>query len=141
MTFRGSFEHTIDDRGRVAIPAKYRSEFKNNVAVVTPAVEGCLRIFPEATYDELSRETAATPATILAGRRSRRLFHGLSWDVELDRQGRILIPARLRQMAGLNGAVIVAGNLECLEIWSPDLWEREVEAAREALSADQRSEE
>jgi MraZ protein len=133
MPFRGSFEHTLDDRGRVAIPAKYRDQFPNNMAVVTPSPEGCLRVFPEGAFQKMSEEFASTPATTVEGRRLRRMFDAAAFDAELDRQGRILISARLREHAGLDGAVIVAGNRECLEIWEPGRWEREL-AQAEATS-------
>lgn len=132
MPFRGSFDHTLDDRGRVAIPAKYRAEFPNNLAVITPSAEGCLRVFPEAAYRQLSEEIALMPATTVEGRRRRRAFTAQAFDAELDRQGRILIPARLRELAGLNGAVTVAGNHECLEIWEPGRWQREMEMLEQA---------
>jgi MraZ protein len=129
MPFRGSFEHTLDDRGRVAIPAKYRDQFPNNLAVITPSPEGCLRVFPEVAFQKMSEELASTPATTVEGRRLRRMFDATAFDAELDRQGRILISARLRQHAGLDGTVVVAGNRECLEIWEPGRWERELEQA------------
>src|SRR5207249_12071992 len=69
MPFRGSFEHTLDDRGRIAIPAKYRDQFPNNLAVVTPSPEGCLRVFPEGAFQRMSEEFASTPATAVEGRR------------------------------------------------------------------------
>lgn len=139
MAFRGSFEHTLDDRGRVAIPAKYRAEFPNNTAVITPSPEGCLRVFPEAAFQQMSEEVASVPATTLEGRRARRLFDAQAFDAELDRQGRILIPAPLRQSAGLNGVVVVAGNRECLEIWNPERWRRELEGAEASSSEGQRT--
>jgi MraZ protein len=141
MPFRGSFEHTLDDRGRVAVPAKYRSEFPNNLAVITPAPEGCLRVFPEAAFQQMSEDLASTPATTREGRRLRRLFDARAFDAELDRQGRILIPARLRDAAGLDGAVVVAGNRECLEIWNPQRFERELAEAEAASPEEQRPEE
>src|SRR6202008_937721 len=127
MAFRGSFDHTLDDRGRVAIPAKYRAEFPNNLAVITPSPEGCPRAFPEAAFHEEVAEIASMPATTLEGRRRRRAFSPQAFDAELDRQGRILIPAQLRTMAGLDGNVTIVGNHESLEIWDPGRWQREME--------------
>jgi len=137
MAFRGNFEHTLDDRGRVAIPAKYRTEFPGSIAVITPSPEGCLQVYPEPAFKDMSDEVASQPATTIVGRRSRRLFDAQSFDTELDRQGRILIPARFREMLDLNGTVIIAGNRECLEIWTPEGWEREIEESRATLPAGQ----
>src|SRR4026207_29366 len=58
MAFRGNFDHALDDRGRVAIPAKYRADFPNNTAVITPSPEGCLRVFPEAAFQAMSTQVA-----------------------------------------------------------------------------------
>ena len=85
MQFRGSVEHSLDDRGRVAIPAKWRASFPGNTAVITPAPEGCLQVFPEAEFQRLSEEFASSPATSLLGRRARRLFDAQAFDAELDR--------------------------------------------------------
>lgn len=141
MAFRGSFDYQLDDRGRVAIPAKYRTEFPNNLAVITPSPEGCLRVYPEAAFTDMSEEYGSASATGLAGRRARRAFDANAFDAELDRQGRILIPAKLREQAGLNGAVVILGTRECLEIWDPQALERETEEAERASSAGQRPEE
>ena len=136
MPFRGIFEHTLDDRGRVAIPARYRHEFGAG-AVLTLGDEGCIEVYTPAGFDEMSERVAAEPATTRLGRRWRRRFDAQSFDTELDRQGRILVPAKFREIAGLNGAVVIAGRHECLEIWSPDSWERELQQAMAASSSEQ----
>ncbi len=135
MAFRGTYEHTLDDRGRVAIPARYRHEFPDNRVVITPGVDGCLEVYSEPGFQERSDRVAAEPDTTKLGRRSRRLFDARSFDTELDRQGRILIPATYREMVGLNGAIVIVGRRECLEIWDPVKWEQELETA-ESSSAE-----
>ena len=136
MGFRGNFEHTLDDRGRVAIPAKYRSEFAAG-AVLTPSTDGCLQVYTEADFKKMSDEVASRPATVRVGRQARRLFDAMAFDAELDRQGRILVPSRFREQLGLNGTVVIVGTRECLEIWRPEAWEKELEDSRTALSAGQ----
>ncbi len=128
MAFRGTHEHTVDDRGRVALPARYRHELAEGI-VLTVGPEGCIEIYTTSGFAEMSDLVAAEPSTTLAGRQSRRRFDSQSWDAELDGQGRILIPARFREAAGLQGPVIIAGRRECLEIWSPEGWRRELQAA------------
>ncbi len=135
MAFRGTYEHTVDDRGRVAIPARYRHEFAEGV-VLTHSPEGCLEVYTPDGFDEMSNLVTAEPATHLKGRRLRRGFFARSWDAELDRQGRILIPAQLRETAQLNGAVIVNGRRECLEVWNRDRWEKELEEVQAAYAAE-----
>jgi len=134
MPFRGTYEHTLDDRGRVAIPARYRGEFPGNI-VLTLGGEGCIEVYPEEGFLRMSDQVASEPATSVIGRRSRRLFDAQSFDTELDRQGRILIPARFREVVGLNGAVTIVGRRECLEIWDPRKWEQELSASAEAASS------
>ncbi|MCH7484352.1 MAG: division/cell wall cluster transcriptional repressor MraZ [Chloroflexi bacterium] len=127
MTFLGNYEHTLDDRGRVAIPAKYRADFPGRRAVIIPLPEGCLQVYPEPAFRKMLEDVRSKPLTDLAGRRLRRQFEGQSFEAELDRQGRILIPARSREKIGLNGTVIIVGTGECLEIWTQEGWDKEVE--------------
>jgi len=136
MPFRGPYEHTLDERGRLALPARYRHEFTDGV-VLTLGPEGCIEVYTPAGFHGMSDLVASEPATTLEGRRARRRFDAQSWDTELDRQGRILIPAKFRQWAALEGAVLIAGRRECLEIWNPQRWERELQAAAAGPSTGQ----
>jgi MraZ protein len=125
VRFLGRYEHTLDERGRVALPARYREDFAGG-GIITFLPEGGLALHDRATFIAEAEKVAAIPATSIEGRRSRRAFDSNSQEVELDRQGRILVPPRFRQLAGLNGAVVVVGRHECLEIWDPERWEREI---------------
>jgi MraZ protein len=126
LRFLGTYEHTLDDRGRVALPARYRRDFEDG-GIITYLPEGGLALHDKPTFMVEAAKVAEKPATTIEGRRSRRAFDSNSQEVELDRQGRILVPAVFRQRAGLNGAVVVVGRHECLEIWNPERWERELE--------------
>lgn len=136
MGFKGNFEHTLDDRGRVALPAKYRDQFGSR-AVLTMSPDGCVQVFTAEGFDRMSEDVAKESPKTLAGRRARRLFDGQAFDAELDRQGRILIPAKFRERAHLNGAVVIVGCTEWLEIWEPSAWEAELQAAVAASSSEQ----
>jgi len=138
MTFRGTYEHTMDDRGRVAIPARYRHLFTEG-AVLALGPEGCLEVYTLAGYEAMMSLMTAEPATHLKGRRLRRGFSARSWDAELDRQGRILIPAPLREAAQLNGSVVISGRHECLEIWNPQRWQQELAAVAQAYGPEMES--
>lgn len=138
MAFRGTFEHSVDDRGRVAIPARYRHLFGEGVVLVQ-SPEGCVEIYTPQGYDEMSRLVTAEPATHLKGRRLRRGFFARSWDAELDRQGRILIPAPLRESSQLDGVVIISGRQECLEVWNRERWEQEIREVVEAYPQEMES--
>ena len=135
VRFIGTFEHTLDDRGRVALPARYREDFAGG-GIITFLPEGGLALHDKPTFMEEAAKVAEKPASTLEGRRSRRSFDSNSQEVELDRQGRILVPPRFRQLAGLNGAVVVVGRHECLEIWDPDRWDRELGVAVAGSSAE-----
>jgi len=130
MGFRGIYDHTVDDRGRVAIPARYRQEFLTG-AVVWLSREGSVQVYTTAGFEEKSNREASISDTFLNGRRSRRRFDALSFDAELDRQGRILLPQRFREAAELRGPVVISGCRECLEIWNPAKWDEELEASQE----------
>jgi len=135
VRFLGTYDHTLDDRGRVALPARYRSDFEDG-GIITYLPEGCLALHDKATFTEQADEVAVKSAATLEGRRARRAFNPNSVPVELDRQGRILVPPRFRQLAGLNGAVVVVGRQECLEIWNPERWNEEMEASVAGSSAE-----
>ena len=126
MTFTGNYEHTLDDRGRVAIPARYRESFPGRMAMLVPLLEGCLQVFPQPAFAKMTEEFAAHPLTSPEGRRLRRLIAGQAFEAELDRQGRILIPVRQREDLGLDGTVVVVGTTECLEIWPAAAWTKEL---------------
>ena len=138
MAFRGAYHHTVDDKGRVALPARYRHEFAEGV-VLALQPEGCVEVYPTKAYDLVSEEYAREPITLLRGRRMRRGFFPHSADADLDRQGRILLPADYRRDAQLNGAVIIVGNGECLEIWSPERWQQESRQVAAAYDEERKS--
>src|SRR5713226_8550430 len=115
VRFWGEFEHTVDGRGRLAVPARYRDEFVRG-GMLTIAADGCAELYTEDDFHDMSKDVAAQPRTTREGRHSRRDFYGQSFPVDLDRQGRILMPAKVRQQAALEGPVVLIGTLECLEI-------------------------
>ena len=135
MRFLGTYDHTLDDRGRVALPARYRSDFEDG-GIITFLPEGCLALHDKATFVEQANDVAVESAATLEARRARRAFMPNSLPVELDRQGRILVPPRFRQLAGLNGSVVVVGRHECLEIWDPERWRDEMDASVAGSSAE-----
>jgi MraZ protein len=126
VDFRGRYEHTVDERGRVSLPARYRNEFVNG-AIVQLGPDGSIDVYTEEGFQIVANHVEEPPTTP-EGRRARRVHFHESYDAELDRQGRILIPPRLRQMAAVNGTVIIAGRRECLEIWNPERLERILDA-------------
>jgi MraZ protein len=135
MFLRGTFEYTIDNRGRIPIPARYRAEFSKG-AVLAEGREGSVEVYTTDSYEGEAEFLLRQRATRKKARRLRRGFFGRSLDVELDGQGRILLPPRLRQHGDLNGSLLVVGRGECLEIWNPERWAAEQEAIAQEYEVD-----
>ena len=132
--FLGEFSHTIDDKGRLTLPSKFRADLGHGV-VVTRGVDKCLFVFTLAEFERLADRIGTLPMTQVEAREfSRHFFSGAS-DVELDKQGRVLIPQNLREYAGLDGDVIVVGINQRIEIWDANAWPQ-VRAAFERNAAD-----
>jgi MraZ protein len=119
--FLGEYSHTIDEKGRLTLPAKYRADLAAGV-VVTRGLDKCLFVFPMDEWNKLSEKVSALPLTDTSAREFRRLLFSGATDTELDKQGRVLLPQYLREYAALDGNVIVAGLNTHMEIWSPDAW-------------------
>ena len=121
--FTGEYRHTVDDKGRLAVPVRFRAELAQG-AVVSKWIDGCLALFPRAAWDELAEKTAALPVTDQGARTFQRFLFGTAFDIELDRQGRLVVPAVLRAFAGLESEVVVVGSRNHLEFWSPASWQQ-----------------
>ena len=119
--FTGEFRHTIDGKGRVAVPARFRAELAAG-ATVCRWLENCVAIFPKQAWQQLA-DAAATERYADAGARAftRFLFSG-AFEVELDAQGRLVLPATLRQFGGLKTEAVVVGAADHLELWEPARW-------------------
>ena len=135
--FLGQFLHTIDDKGRLTLPAKFRPGLEAGV-VTTLGLDGCLFAFPRTKWEELAARIEALPITNPDARNFARLMFANADDSNLDRQGRILIPAYLRSYAKLDGDVIVTGLNTRVELWNPARWEemRSTAIERGGLSAE-----
>jgi MraZ protein len=118
----GEFRHTLDDRSRVAVPVRFRTRLAQG-ATLARWLDKCLGLFPHDEWEELAAKLRALPLTNPNAREFARFMSSGAVDVELDKQGRILVPGYLREYAGLSeGEVIVVGALNRLEIWSPAAW-------------------
>ncbi len=119
--FLGEYEHTIDDKGRLAIPARFRDQLEEGL-VVTRGLDPCLMAYPRAYWEQLAQKVSALPLGQPVAREfQRRLFSGAA-DLSLDRQGRILIPQNLRDFGQLGEQVIITGMNDYFEIWSQQRW-------------------
>ena len=133
----GEFRHALDDRGRVAIPVRFRTRLAAG-ATLARWLDGCLAVFPADAWNELAGKLQALPTTNAAARQFGRFMSSGAVEVELDRQGRLLIPGYLREYAGLGTAeVVVVGALNRLEIWAASRWQpyrSQIEDEPEALA-------
>jgi transcriptional regulator MraZ len=122
----GAHEHTIDDKNRLTLPAKYREAFKDGV-IVTRGLDGCLFAYRRPDWDRLV-ESRLAPLDPLSPetRRLQRFFYAGASEAELDKQGRVMIPAQLIEHAKLGREVVVAGVNDRLEIWDRAAWRKEL---------------
>jgi len=120
--FTGEYRHTVDDKGRLAVPARFRPQLASG-AVVSRWIDGCLAIHTREGWDQLSARVAAVPVTDPAGRLFQRQIFAGAFEAEVDKQGRILIPGYLREEAGLATEAVVAGIRDHAEIWAPARWD------------------
>ncbi len=124
--FLGEFVHTLDGKGRLTIPAKFRADVDTSL-VVTRGMDRCLAMFPMDEWEQLSSRVSDLPMTDRRARAFRRFLFASASKVSPDKQGRVLIPPRLREYAGLDGEVVVAGLNNYIEIWSTEAWQGERE--------------
>ena len=122
----GSYDHTIDDKNRLTLPAKFREAFTDGV-VITRGLDGCLFAYRRADWDRLV-ESRLSPLDPLSPetRRLERFFYSGASEAELDKQGRVMLPAPLIEHAKLGKEVVVAGVNDRLEIWDRAAWRTEL---------------
>ncbi len=114
----GQYQHNIDAKGRLFIPAKYREEL-GEAFYVTIGLDGCLSVYSDAKWADLTAKFDALP---IAKARSMRALFANAAKCEPDAQGRILIPAKLRRYAALEKEVVINGASKCVELWNPERW-------------------
>lgn len=120
--FMGEYNHTIDAKGRIIIPSKFREALGEHF-VVTLGLDGCLFVYPDEEWQQFVAGLKNLPGNKEA-RQLQRYFMAGAADCEVDKQGRILIPNNLRQHAGLDKDVVFVGVLSKIEIWSKERWEQ-----------------
>ena len=119
--FIGEYKHNLDDKGRLAIPVKFRTDLAKG-AVVTRGLDSSLFLYPKEEWDKLAQKLAGLPLGHANSRAFARLMLAGAMDVELDRQGRVILPDFLRKYAGMKKTVVVAGLYNRLELWDEETW-------------------
>lgn len=120
--FIGEFSVSIDDKGRLAIPKKFRDDLASGM-VVTRGLDNCLFVYTATEWQKLAEKLVQLPLAQKNSRAFSRLFLAGAMDVEADKQGRILLPDYLRSFAKVTKKVVVAGLYNRLEIWDAEEWE------------------
>lgn len=133
MFFLGTFDYAMDERGRLPLPPRYRDVFREGMVLSQGSPDRCVHLHTKAAFDQRAEQWTAPPALQRKGRVMRRALFGRSWEAELDKQNRVLIPPALRTFAGLSGTVLVVGAGEWLEVWSPAEYEAEMARVDEQL--------
>ena len=123
--FMGEYNHTIDPKGRLIIPAKFR-EALGDEFVVTKGLDGCLFVYANKEWNNFEEKLRTLPLTNKNARQFTRFFLAGAAACEVDKQGRILIPQVLREFAKLEKDVVLVGVASRIEIWSKEVWEESI---------------
>ncbi|MFH0819752.1 MAG: division/cell wall cluster transcriptional repressor MraZ [bacterium] len=128
--FIGEYRHNLDQKGRIAVPSKFRINLKDG-AVVTRGLDECLFLYSKKEWQKLAEKLANLPVGRANSRAFSRLMLGGAMEVNIDKQGRIILPDYLRSYAGIRKKVVVAGLYNRVEIWDEEKWEEfKVEAEK-----------
>lgn len=124
----GTYQHNLDAKGRLFIPAKLREDL-GDVFVVTRGTSGCLFGMSKNQWESFALQLAARPLGDHASQMVVRQIASMAGEVELDKQGRVLLPAPLRKKAGLGREIVIIGAVNRVEIWDKERWEAYLESS------------
>ncbi len=134
--FIGEYQASLDDKGRISIPAKFRPQLKSKI-VVTRGLDNSLFVYGLDEWKKLAGKLASLPISTANTRAFSRLMLAGAMDCDVDKQGRIVIPAYLKEFAKIGKRAVIAGLYNRIEIWSEDLWKAykaQTEAASNAIA-------
>nr|WP_072514173.1 division/cell wall cluster transcriptional repressor MraZ [Ndongobacter massiliensis] len=120
--FIGEYNHTVDSKGRVSIPARFREDLSDTF-YITRGPENCLFIYDEEGWKNIDGTIRSLTLTASNARAFARLFYSGAMELSLDRQGRVLIPPNLRNYAGIEKDVVITGVSSRIELWSKEKWD------------------
>jgi len=131
--FFGTYEHSLDSKGRVILPARFRTAFEHG-GYLTQYRDGCLALWTPEQFEIQMEEVQARAVTGRSDRNMARLWAAGTQDLEVDRQGRMVLPARMREYAGLENDVVVVGVIDRVELWDPARWAEKIGPEEQRLS-------
>jgi len=126
LMFRGSFEHSVDSKGRVSVPSKFRDIIADRYdgrLVMAMDLDRCLTVYPLEEWEKLEEKIKTLPMMQKEVKDFMRFFFSSATECELDKQGRILIPPNHRERAGITKNVMLVGIINKIEIWDAEAWE------------------
>ena len=136
ILFMGEFNHTVDAKGRLIVPSKFREKLGESF-VITKGFDRCLSIYDMENWTGVQEKLAQMPMLTEDARTIRRMMVGSASEAECDKTGRVLIPAPLREYAGITKDAVLIGNIDHIEIWDKEAWikaqEIDADAAAEKL--------
>ena len=132
--FYGNYQHSLDVKGRVFVPSKFRDGL-SPCFMLAKWLDGCLAAFPMSEFDEIDKKLKAIPFTNKAGRQFKDFFYNGASDCDIDKQGRINIPQDLREYAGLEKDVCIAGSSNYVKIWDYSKWKKSTDEYGENADA------
>ncbi|HSQ40119.1 MAG TPA: division/cell wall cluster transcriptional repressor MraZ [Anaerolineales bacterium] len=136
--FLGQYQHTLDDKGRLMVPARYRDLLAAG-AYITQGFDKCLMVMTEEHFNEVYAILSGLNMADQSARMLRRLILSNAYQVEVDRVGRILVPQNLREFLGVpSGELIVAGQGEYFEVWTPAEWKSQMDSLHDVEANAQR---
>jgi len=128
--FFGEYEYKVDDKGRVPIPPRFKRELKDGMWLI-PGIEPCITAYTLSEWKKLSAEVTTGPVNRSKLRKLNRALFATAFYINLDGQGRVALPAPLREHAGIEDEVVVAGANTYLELWNKEQWEQEKASSQE----------
>ena len=131
--FIGEYHHSIDEKGRIIIPAKFREEL-GNTFIITRGIENCLFVYPMSNWEKICNKLNSLPFTKKDARNFNRFFMSGATEVELDKQGRVNVTSPLISYAKLEKDCVVIGTGDRLEIWSQAAWDEFFDSAKDNMS-------
>lgn len=132
--FLGEYDHALDERGRVTLPKKIRNELETNTVILAQGFDTCVFGYDKTEWEHEAEKQMTASVTDKTGRMMRRYLFGSAEKAEIDKLGRVVLPAHLKEYAGIHGEVKVIGAGDHFELWDRKAWETySIEMKKEAV--------
>ena len=133
MSFKGTFEHKLDSKGRIVVPSCFRVELGEHI-VITAMGKRCISVYPEENWPAVVERIETDALKTLNGSDARRIIMSRSFSIDVDSTGRILLPEKMRSDVGIVQDVFIIGNNKKIEIWDSGCWQKFLEESEQLIS-------